>query len=100
MDASLGHGARCPVRVGSAGLASIEREGRPPWVKNGGVNTGLAVAIIAVIVLAIGFLYWHGSTPKPAEETAGQPMPQMMSNMPGSVPEGKPANAPAAPATP
>lgn len=68
--------------------------------KNGGVDTGLAVAIIAVIVLAIGFLYWHGSTPKPAEETAGQPMPQMMSNMPGSVPEGKPANAPAAPATP
>ncbi|HOJ22688.1 MAG TPA: hypothetical protein PLY56_14255 [Armatimonadota bacterium] len=68
--------------------------------KNGGVNTGLAVVIIAVIVLAIGFFYWHGSTPKPAEEIPGPPMSQMMGNMPGSGPEGKPANAPAAPAKP
>lgn len=66
--------------------------------KSGGVSTGLAVVIIAVIVLAIGFFYWKSGKPKPVD--SGPMMPGMMGNMPGAMPGAQPGGKPAPPTTP
>jgi hypothetical protein len=64
--------------------------------KSGGVSTGLAVVIIAVIVLAIGFFYWKSGKPKPVDSG---PMPGMMGpGGPGMAGPGGEAPGGAAPA--